>query len=90
MCPLKRNDVILRINDVVSLRTQTQKERHDFHRVFLFGAGSGGRTRTVSLPLDFESSTSANSIIPAIIYAVFTAQDVLYHIVFHFAIVFLL
>ncbi len=31
----------------------------------LFGAGSGGRTRTVSLPLDFESSTSANSIIPA-------------------------
>ena len=30
-----------------------------------FGAGSGGRTRTVSLPLDFESSTSANSIIPA-------------------------
>ena len=30
------------------------------------GAGSGGRTRTVSLPLDFESSTSANSIIPAL------------------------
>ncbi len=29
------------------------------------GAGSGSRTRTVSLPLDFESSTSANSIIPA-------------------------
>ena len=29
------------------------------------GAGSGGRTRTVSPPLDFESSTSANSIIPA-------------------------
>ena len=31
----------------------------------LFGAGSRGRTDTVSLPLDFESSTSANSIIPA-------------------------
>ena len=30
------------------------------------GAGSGGRTRTVSLPLDFESSTSANSITPAL------------------------
>ena len=30
-----------------------------------FGAGGGGRTRTVSLPLDFESSTSANSITPA-------------------------
>ena len=36
------------------------------------GAGSGGRTRTVSLPLDFESSTSANSIIPA------NATDILY------------
>ena len=31
----------------------------------LFGAGSGGRTRTLSPGLDFESSTSANSIIPA-------------------------
>ena len=30
-----------------------------------FGAGGGGRTRTVLLPLDFESSTSANSITPA-------------------------
>jgi hypothetical protein len=32
---------------------------------FCIGAGSGGRTRMVSPPLDFESSTSANSIIPA-------------------------
>ena len=32
---------------------------------FLFGAGSRGRTDTVSLPPDFESGTSANSIIPA-------------------------
>ena len=31
------------------------------------GAGGGGRTRTVSPPLDFESSTSANSITPAYI-----------------------
>ena len=30
-----------------------------------YGAGSGGRTRTVSLPKDFESSSSANSNIPA-------------------------
>ena len=30
-----------------------------------FGAGDRGRTGTVSLPLDFESSTSANSITPA-------------------------
>ena len=30
-----------------------------------FGAGGRGRTDTVSLPLDFESSTSANSITPA-------------------------
>ena len=29
------------------------------------GAGDRGRTDTVSLPLDFESSTSANSITPA-------------------------
>ena len=29
------------------------------------GAGGGGRTRTVSLPPDFESGTSANSITPA-------------------------
>ena len=32
---------------------------------FLFGAGDRGRTGTVSLPQDFESSTSANSITPA-------------------------
>ncbi len=32
---------------------------------FAFGAGDRGRTGTVSLPLDFESSTSANSITPA-------------------------
>ena len=32
---------------------------------FHFGAGDRGRTDTVSLPLDFESSTSANSITPA-------------------------
>ena len=31
----------------------------------LFGAGGGGRTRTLSPGLDFESSTSANSITPA-------------------------
>ena len=30
-----------------------------------YGAGDRGRTGTVSLPLDFESSTSANSITPA-------------------------
>ena len=38
-------------------------ESHDSS--FLFGAGDRGRTDTVSLPLDFESSTSANSITPA-------------------------
>ena len=30
-----------------------------------YGAGNRGRTGTVSLPPDFESGTSANSIIPA-------------------------
>ena len=33
--------------------------------VLPYGAGDRGRTDTVSLPLDFESSTSANSITPA-------------------------
>ena len=37
-----------------------------------FGAGSRGRTDTVSLPLDFESSTSANSITPA--YSIHTTD----------------
>ena len=40
----------------------------------LFGAGDRGRTGTVSLPLDFESSTSANSITPANI------TEILYYI----------
>ena len=33
--------------------------------LYWFGAGGGGRTRTVSPPRDFESRTSANSITPA-------------------------
>ena len=33
--------------------------------LFLFGAGGRTRTGTVSLPVDFESTTSANSITPA-------------------------
>ncbi len=64
------------------------KQKDGHYPSFRFGAGSGGRTRTVSLPLDFESSTSANSIIPAIISAISTAQDVLYHTIFTFASVF--
>ena len=47
--------------------------------VLLLGAGSGGRTRTVSLPPDFESGTSANSIIPARIEAVYPQRKTLYH-----------
>ena len=38
-----------------------------------FGAGGGGRTRTLLPGLDFESSTSANSITPA--YASFNSRD---------------
>ena len=34
-------------------------------RGIIFGADGGGRTRTVLLPTDFESVTSANSITPA-------------------------
>ena len=44
----------------------TIKNRHSFYKECrFFGAGDRGRTGTVSLPLDFESSTSANSITPA-------------------------
>ena len=41
------------------------KKDTDQRSVSFFGAGDRGRTDTVSLPLDFESSTSANSITPA-------------------------
>ena len=34
------------------------------------GAGGGGRTRTVSLPTDFESASSANSNTPAFAKAI--------------------
>ena len=44
---------------IIKQKIRTQKNA-DF-----FGAGDRGRTDTVSLPLDFESSTSANSITPA-------------------------
>ena len=41
-------------------------KKNPIARIGLFyGAGDRGRTDTVSLPLDFESSTSANSITPA-------------------------
>ena len=50
----------LMIYQVSGLDKKSRISRYDF-----FGAGSRGRTDTVSLPLDFESSTSANSIIPA-------------------------
>ena len=42
-----------------------KRKNRTFKVRFLFGAGDRGRTDTVSLPLDFESSTSANSITPA-------------------------
>ena len=32
-----KNDVDLKSNYVVSLRTQTQKYRHNFHCVYIFG-----------------------------------------------------
>ncbi len=46
-----------------------QKEKHGSFvskLPCLFGAGGGVRTHTLSPGLDFESSTSANSITPAI------------------------
>ena len=49
-------------------------------RYFLFGAGGGGRTRTLSPGLDFESSTSANSIIPAtgVLYHTFQKKSIVF------------
>lgn len=35
------------------------------HQTCFFGAGGGGRTRTLLPGPDFESGTSANSIMPA-------------------------
>ena len=52
---------------------QIKKERSE--RFVLFSAGGGTRTRTISLPSDFESDTSANSITPAKI----ELHTVLYH-----------
>lgn len=51
-------DDIFRLEKIV-------KKRKAAKATFPFGAGSRGRTDTVSLPPDFESGTSANSIIPA-------------------------
>jgi hypothetical protein len=52
-------------------RRQTSFKKRTFVLVdksaFFVGAGSGGRTRTLSPGPDFESGTSANSIIPAIL-----------------------
>ena len=47
-----------------SYRHQKREGSTSWNLLF-FGAGDRGRTDTVSLPLDFESSTSANSITPA-------------------------
>lgn len=44
------------------------KKLPDFHGTvyfYLYGARGRTRTGTVSLPVDFESTTSANSITPA-------------------------
>ena len=57
----------------------TKKKKTPMGRLFLFGAGGGTRTHTVSLPTDFESVTSANSIIPA------KLQEIVYHNLKRFA-----
>ena len=49
----------------VGTKTETASKEDT---VSLYGAGSGGRTRTLSPGPDFESGTSANSIIPAYPY----------------------
>ena len=74
-------DIFAKTDDIPSLREPPKlgklasgnlycgldKQKRTFGRqkFFFVGAGDRGRTDTVSLPLDFESSTSANSITPA-------------------------
>ena len=49
-----------------SLRGRLRTKKEDTQmRVFLFGAGGRTRTGTPSLAVDFESTTSTNSITPA-------------------------
>ena len=43
----------------------TQQRSHDFRRDFFVGAGDRTRTGTLSPAVDFESTTSTNSITPA-------------------------
>ena len=57
----------------------TDQKEKDAYASLLFGAGGGGRTRTVSLPTDFESASSANSNTPALFTCIF------YHISYAFA-----
>ena len=45
---------------------RTQRSPNCATSPWKFGAGDRGRTGTVSLPSDFESDTSANSITPAL------------------------
>ena len=47
------------------LAAGTQKERTSYRKSFLFGAGDRTRTGTLSPAVDFESTTSTNSITPA-------------------------
>ena len=73
--PLIRNAYIICKADIIASAISSVPQGTDIivknlfcqvdKRGFLHGAGGGGRTRTRSLGLDFESSTSANSITPA-------------------------
>lgn len=49
----------------ITIVYKNKKRRFSVEICRFFGAGSGGRTRTMLPPRDFESRTSANSVIPA-------------------------
>ena len=51
-------------NDVVSPRTQTQKERHDENRVSLFGADGGTRYGATRLHAHGGENRSPNAFLP--------------------------
>ena len=58
------DEVLLHFSCAVARFIPKQKAK-SYDLAFCFGAGGGGRTRTLSPGLDFESSTSAYSITPA-------------------------
>ena len=72
----------------LQIKNTISKKKASPKRCFIYGAGGGGRTRTLLPGLDFESSTSANSITPAyctlVLYHKIQQKSIGESISFHF------